>query len=97
MKSPEFIRAKLVNRTNADCSSHEAKNNRYHYQLRFEESIGFDLLETQVNKCSHNIGIQLELWKIRPSGVSDFEVEVREVSRREGIDDGQRGLDSFER
>jgi len=26
----------------------------------------------------------------------DFEIEVREVARREGIDSGQAGLDSFE-
>jgi len=40
--------------------------------------------------------VNLELWEIHPSGVNDFEVEVREVERREGIDDNQRGLSDFE-
>lgn len=95
MESPEFIRAKLVNRTNADCSSQEVKNSRYHYSLRFEESIGWDWLYQQIDKTSFEMDASLELWKIRPSGVADFEVEVREIDRREGIDDSQAGLDSF--
>lgn len=96
-KSPKFIRAKLANRTNADCSDHEVKNNRYHYFLRFEQSIGWDWLYGQVRKAQVELEIDLELWEIHPSGVSDFEVEVREVQRREGIDDDQRGLTEFER
>jgi hypothetical protein len=40
--------------------------------------------------------VDLELWEIHPSGVNDFEIEVRETARREGIDDSQKGLDSFE-
>lgn len=97
MKSPEFLRAALVNRTNADCSEQEVKNNRYHYHLRFEQSIGWDWLETQVSKVQGETDTRLELWEIHPSGVSDFSVEVREVQRREGIDDDQRGLNEFER
>lgn len=97
MKSNNFIRAKLVNRTNADCSDDIVKNNRYHYQLRFEESIGFDWLETQVNKTSAETDTALELWKINPSGVNDFEVEVREVGRRKDIDSSQHSLTAFER
>lgn len=96
MESPQFIRAQLVSRTNADCSDQEAKNNRYHYALRFEQSIGWDWLYQQVSKCSAELDASLELYKIRPSGMADFEVEVREVQRREGIDDSQIGLDSFE-
>jgi hypothetical protein len=38
----------------------------------------------------------LELWEVHPSGVNDFEIEIRETERREGIDDSQKGLDSFE-
>lgn len=95
MKSPQFIRAKLVNRTNADCSEQEVKNNRYHYSLRFEQSIGWDWLEAQVSKAEAEIETSLELWEIHPSGVADFEVEVREVARREGIDDNQNSLNDF--
>lgn len=95
MKSPEFIRAKLVNRTNANCSEHEVKNNRYHYGLQFEESIGWDWLVTQVVKASDDTETKLELWEIHPSGVSDFIIEVREVKRREGIDEWQDTLDEF--
>lgn len=95
MESSQFVRAKLVNRTNSSCSSKEAKNNRWHYSLRFDEDIGWDWLQHQINKCSAELDVTLELWKIKPSGVSDFEVEVREIDRREGIDESQKGLDSF--
>lgn len=94
--SPERIRAILVNRTNADCSEHEAKNNRYHYFLKYEQSIGWDWLYKQVDKASVDSDTDLELYKIRPSGLHDFEVEVRELARREGIDSSQRGLTDFE-
>lgn len=97
MKSPEFIRAKLSNRINADCSEQDVKNNRFHYRFRFEEDIGWDWLQTQVYKAENELDTELELWKIRPSGVNDFEVEVREVARREGIDNSQKGLAEFER
>jgi len=72
------------------------KNCRYHYFLRFEQSIGWDWLYGQVKKSQRELDVNLELWEIHPSGVSDFEVEVREVERREGIDDNQRGLSDFE-
>lgn len=95
MVSSEFIRATLVNRTNADCSEQEVKNNRYHYHLRFEQSIGWDWLETQVSKAQSETETALELWEVHPSGVQDFEVEVRELERREGIDENQNSLDEF--
>lgn len=97
MKTPQFIRATLVNRTNADCSKQTVKNNRCHFLLRFEQDIGWDWLQMQVNKSSRELDTDLELWKIRPSGVADFEVEVREVERREGIDDSQHDLRDFEK
>jgi hypothetical protein len=96
MKSPQFIRAQLSNRTNADCSEHEVKNNRYHYHLKFKEERGWDWTYGQVQKASSEIGVNLELWKIRPSGVASYEIEIREVDRREGIDADQRGLGEFE-
>jgi len=95
-ESKEFIRAKLVNRTNADCSSTEAKNNRWHYFLKFEKDIGWDWLHAQIGKACSELDVQIEVWKIRPSGVADFEIEVREVERREGIDNSQHDLSSFE-
>lgn len=97
MNSPQNVRAVLVNITNADCSKHEAKNNRYHYYLKFEQSIGFDWLSTQITKVNNEVDPRLEMWEIHPSGLNDFEVELREVARREGIDDGQIGLDEFGR
>jgi len=96
MESPQFIRAQLVNRTNADCSNQEVKHNRYHYFLRFSESIGVDWLVEQVEKLSADLNAGLELWEIHPSGMHSFELEVREVDRREGIDDSQAGLGEFE-
>lgn len=95
-KSKDFIRANLVNYTNAECSEDEVKNNRYHYLLKFEEDVGWDWIYSQVRKCSSKVEVPLEPYKIRPSGVNSFEVEVREVERREGIDDGQHGLTDFE-
>ena len=96
MNSPQFIRAKLVNLTNADCSEQTVENNRVHYHLRFESERGWDWMYGQVRKASRKTETDLEIWKIRPSGVSDFEIEVREVERRPEIDDSQRGLTDFE-
>ena len=96
MKSPKIIQVRLINRTNAECSHSEVKNNRYHYHLRFEEDIGWDWLEAQVAKAARDVDMQLELYKIHPSGMRDYEVEVREVRRRKGIDDNQNSLDAFE-
>lgn len=95
-ESPEFIRATLANRTNADCSEQQVKNNRYHFFLRFEKSIGWDWIKAQVGKCCAKLDRDVELYEIHPSGVGDFEIEVREVQRREDIDDSQRGLSDFE-
>lgn len=94
--SKQFVRAKLTNRTNADCSNVEAKNSRWHYFLRFEQSIGWDWLYGQVQKASSELDVNVELWEIHPSGVNDFEIEVREVERRQGIDGDQRGLTYYE-
>lgn len=95
MESKAYMRAKLVNYTNADCSDVEAKNCRYHYSLKFEEDIGFDWLKSQIAKVSGGCEASVEPYKIRPSGMHAFEIEVRELQRREGIDDDQHGLDSF--
>lgn len=96
MNSPEHIRAVLVNLTNADCSDHEAKNNRYHYFLKFEQSIGCDWIDKQIQKVNADIEPRVEKWEIHPSGVNNFEIEIREVRRREGIDDSQHDLTEFE-
>jgi len=95
-ESDKYIRAMLENRTNAECSSSEVKNNRFHYHLRFEESIGWDWVSEQITKVCKNLEVDIELWKINPSGVGDFEIEVRELSQRKDIDENQRGLDYFE-
>lgn len=96
MESSNFIRAKLVNYTNADCSDESVKNSRYHYHLKFDQDIGWDWLYGQVQKCSSELDVTIEMWKIRPSGVQSFEVEVREVDRRRDIDSNQHGLTDFE-
>lgn len=96
MKSPERIRAVLANRTNADCSEQTVKNNRYHFLLKFEEPVGWDWIETQIQKAKADTETRLELYKIRPSGVANFEIEVREIDRRSGIDDKQNSLYEFE-
>lgn len=95
MKDPAFVRATLANRLNADCSEQEVKNNRYHYRFRFEKSMGWDWVYSQVKKSQHKLDMELELWEIHPSGLADFELEIREVNRREGIDNLQKGLSSF--
>lgn len=96
MTSSQRIRSVLVNRTNADCSEQTVTNNRYHYLLRFEQSIGWDWLKIQITKASTQTDTDLEIWKIRPSGINDFEIEVRETARRQGIDNSQMGFSDFE-
>lgn len=96
MKTKQVIRAKLETRTDADCSTDEVKNNKVHYHLKYESSRGWDWLEKQVYKTSKDTDIDLELHKINTSGVSAFEVEVRELTQREGItDENQRDFTEF--
>jgi len=97
-KSKAVIRASLVNHTNADCSDVSVRDLHYHYHLKFDEPIGWDWLYGQVAKCAEKQGLDLEMWKIRPSGMQSFEVDVREVERRAGADEdeSQRGLGDFE-
>jgi len=94
--TPEFIRAKLVSRTNANTSEQKVKNNRFHYILTFNESIGWDWLYGQVRKAQAELETDLELWEIHPSAAESFKIEVREVGRRPEIDDSQHGLSEFE-
>lgn len=94
MADSEFIESKLVNRTNAMFCDTEAKNNRWHYRLFFDENIGFDWFEKQVEKACRETGHALELYKFGPANSFVF-AEVREVERREGIDDDQNLLDDF--
>lgn len=95
MASAEFIESKLVNRTNAMAAETEAKNNRWHYELFFDESIGFDWFEKQVDKASVETGHNLEAYKFRPAANSLIVAEVREVDRRAEIDESQNSLESF--
>jgi len=97
MTDPDFIASKLSVQTNASNVTRKGTNNRWHYQLIFDESIGWDWIVAQVQKVSAALNCVLELYKIYPSSEqSSFIVEVRELTRREGIDSGQHGLDSFE-
>lgn len=96
MSSSKFIRATLANRLNADCSREEVKNNRYHYFFKFEKSMGWDWTEHQIQKSMEKFENTVELYEIHPSGVNDFEIEIRETARREGIDESQSGLHQFE-
>lgn len=98
MTSPEFIQTKLTNLTNAMTSDAEVENNRYLYQLVFDENIGWEWLEKQVEKASAEVEPTLEPYKLGPveEAIGVMVVEVREVERREGIDDNQQCLDEFE-
>lgn len=96
MKSPQVVRAKLETRTEADCSDDEVTNNKVHYHLKYESARGWDWLQSQVAKVSDDVEIDLELYKINTSGVCAFEVEVRELCRREGTtDENQHDLSKF--
>lgn len=95
-ESTQFVRSKLVNYTEADCSDQSVENNRAHYHLKFENDIGWSWVQGQVAKLSAELEVNLELWKIRPSGMHAFELDVREIERRERIDTSQRGLSEFE-
>jgi hypothetical protein len=53
-------------------------------------------LKIQITKASTQTDTDLEIWKIRPSGINDFEIEVRETARRQGIDNSQMGFSDFE-
>lgn len=97
MTDPHYVRKTLVNRTNADSVERIVENNRFHYVLSFDLGIGWDWLYGQVHKAESDIGESLELWKVKPGGDGRFLVEVREVARREGIDDEQNSLTEFER
>jgi hypothetical protein len=72
----------------------ETKNNRWHYRLVFDENIGWDWFEKQVDKASRETGHALEPYKFGPAN-SFMVAEVREVERREGIDQNQNSLDEF--
>lgn len=98
MKSPQVVRAKLETRTEADCSEDDVTDNKVHYHLKYESSRGWDWLERQVYEVGEDVDIDLDLYKINTSGVSAFEVEVRELTRRENVrDESQIGLDSYEK
>lgn len=96
MESSSFIRGKLVNYTTADCSDERVEDNRYIYTLKFEEDIGWQWVYSQVRKLNTELEADLEMWKIRPSGLEAFELEVREIEQRAEIDDNQHSLKSFE-
>lgn len=94
MTPTDYIQTTLVNLTNAMTASSEAKNNRWHYRLVFDEIIGWDWIEEQIKKASENVEPTLEPYKLGPAQ-SFIVVEVREVERREGIDNDQNSLDKF--
>jgi hypothetical protein len=98
MTDPDFIESKLSIQTNAVASERTVKNNRLYYRLVFDENLGWDWLVAQVDKVSAQATCVLEVYKFGPveDAVGVMVVEVRELQRREGIDDGQRGLDSFD-
>lgn len=95
MESAKFIRKKLANRTNSSGSGKGVKNNRYHYYLYFDESIGWDWLSSQVKKANNELYASLEMWEIHPARKDEFKVEVREVDRRPEIDESQHELEEF--
>jgi hypothetical protein len=97
MESEQFVRAKLETATGASCSESNVSNNRYIYVLLFERSVDWQLLYGEIQSVNADMDVDLEMADIRPSGVANFEVAVREVERRAEIDDSQESLYSFER
>lgn len=95
MNTPDFILTTLSNRSNAQEASYETKNNRYHYFLTFDQSIGWDWVYGQMMKANNELETDVEMWEIHP-GFGTFDIEVREVRRRANIDNNQRGLTDFE-
>lgn len=96
MHEPEFIEGRLADRMNAETADREAKHSRWHYRLLFDENVGWDWIEKQVEDVSSDIGVRLEPYKIGPDREhTAIVVEVRELQRREGIDDLQNSLDQF--
>ena len=95
MTDPNFIESTLSTRTNADMSSKEFTNNRYHYRLWFDHTTGFDWIDTQVSKTSANIEETLELYQFWAED-SLCVVEIREIERRDMPDENQCTLHTFE-
>lgn len=95
MTDPNLIESKLCSTTNAMLVDREAKNNRFHYRLIFDENIGWDWFKKQVSKVQREVGTKIEPYKMGPAN-SFMVLEVRELERREGIDDNQADLTKFE-
>jgi hypothetical protein len=95
MTDPNLIESKLCSTTNAMLVDRETKNNRFHYRLIFDENIGWDWFEKQVSKVQVELGVKIEPYKMEPAN-SFMALEVRELERREGIDESQSDLAEFE-
>jgi hypothetical protein len=96
MTDPNLIESKLCSTTNAMLVDRETKNNRFHYRLIFDENIGWDWFEKQVTKVQGELGVKIEPYKMKPVPASLMALEVRELERREGIDESQSDLAEFE-
>lgn len=96
MESNEFIRAKLVSQTRANCSDSIVSNNRYEYILLFERAVDWQWLYGEIQSVDSVLDVDLEMGEIRPSGVSNYEVSIRESDQRAKIDEQQHSLTSFE-
>lgn len=95
MNDPNYIETKLSIQTNSADSEHYVSNNRYYYRLLFKESIGWDWLDKQVSKVAGKTETSLEPYKL-DTGEGGFVCIVRELERREHIDDQQHGLGEFD-
>jgi hypothetical protein len=70
MTGPSFIQTKLVNYTEALWCETEVKNNRYYYELSFDESVGWDWVERQIYKASDDFEVSVEPYKLKPPSKS---------------------------
>lgn len=93
----EYLQTKIHNQLQADESHVIVKNNRYYYVLTFSDSIGFDWLEAQVRKVAAKVQVDIELYELEPSFDGYFTVVIREVDRRESIDNRQNSLTDYGR
>lgn len=99
MTDPDFIESKLSVETEAMTSDRKVNNNRYHYMMFFDEVVTWDWFAAQVDKVSAEVECVLEVYSMEAVSTpvsSLLIVEVREVQRRDDIDDGQCELSSFE-
>lgn len=98
METKQYIKTRLKCDTTASEVLTDVNNNRIQYMLLFEESVNTDDIKNTIRRLSADMTVSLSVSEIRPCKYrfSSFEIVVEEQSRREGVDNMQHALDSFE-